>query len=140
MSSSNGDITVKYPNGKTEEVPSGISIADLAAQISPNFLNQLIAAKVNGKPVDLAYQVKDDSEVEFLKPDTEDGHEILLHSTAHLMAQAVKRLYPDTKVTIGPAIENGFYYDFDRDDPFTDEELADIEAEMQKIVKENLPI
>ncbi|MCF7797519.1 MAG: threonine--tRNA ligase [Lentisphaeria bacterium] len=140
MSSSNGDITVKYPSGKSEKVSSGITLAELAAQISPNFFNQLIAAKVDGKPVDLAYSLDRDAEVEFLKPDSEDGHEILLHSTAHLMAQAVKRLYPETQVTIGPAIENGFYYDFDREEPFTEEDLEAIEAEMQKIVDENIPV
>ncbi len=140
MKSNNGYILVKYPNGKSEKVPSGTTIAELAARISPNFLNQIIAGKVDGKPEDLAYPLDHDSVVEFLRPDSEAGHEILLHSSAHLMAQAVKRLYPRTKVTIGPAIENGFYYDFDRDERFTDEELVEIEAEMQKIVDEDIPI
>lgn len=140
MKSSNGNITVKYPDGKTEVVPSGLSVAELAARINPGFLNQLIAAKVDGQLVDLAYPLEHDADVVFIRPDSDEGHDVLLHSTAHLMAQAVKRLFPATKVTIGPAIENGFYYDFDRPEPFTDDDLVAIEAEMSQIVKENFPV
>ena len=115
-------------------------MSEIAIGISPQFEKQLIAAKVNGKPVDLNSQLTEDSEILFLKPGDPEGHEILLHSTSHIMAQAVKRLYPEVQVTIGPAIENGFYYDFAIEKPFNDEQLVEIEAEMKRIVDEDLPV
>ena len=138
--SENGNIQITYPDGKTEVKPSGIRAFEIAQQISPQFEKQLIAAKVNDRVVDLKAELTEDASVVFIKRTDEEAHDILLHSTSHIMAQAVKRLYPDVKVTIGPSIENGFYYDFDIEKPFTDDQLAEIEAEMQKIVDEDLPV
>lgn len=87
--------------------------------------------------MDMATILDRDAKVEFIPADSEEGEEVIRHSTAHLMAQAVIRLFPGTKVAIGPAIENGFYYDFDPKEQFTEEDLVKIEAEMKKIVKEN---
>jgi len=138
--STNGNIQITYPDGRTEAVPSGIRAFEIAQSISPQFEKQLIAVKVNDKVVDLAFALTEDASVNFLKRSDEEAHDILLHSTSHIMAQAVKRLYPDVKVTIGPSIENGFYYDFDIDKPFTDDQLAAIEAEMQKVIDEDLTV
>ncbi|MBT3227435.1 MAG: TGS domain-containing protein, partial [Candidatus Marinimicrobia bacterium] len=136
----NGNIQITYPDGRTEELPSGIRAFEIAQGISPQFEKQLIAARINDKVVDLATVLTEDASVNFLKRTDEEAHEILLHSTSHIMAQAVKRLFPEVKVTIGPSIENGFYYDFDIETPFTDDQLAAIETEMQKIIDEDLPI
>ncbi len=99
-----------------------------------------LAAKVNGKLVDMTYPLTEDAEVELLTFEDADGRHVFNHTAAHVLAQAVKRLYPAAKLTIGPAIENGFYYDFDSDTPFTTEVLSQLESEMKKIVKENLLI
>ncbi len=123
-----------------EEKPSGIRAFEIAREISPQFEKQLIAARVNERVVDLATELIEDSSIVFIKAMDPEAHEILLHSTSHIMAQAVKRLYPEVKVTIGPSIENGFYYDFDIEKPFNDDQLIAIEAEMQKIINEDLPV
>jgi len=136
----NGNIQITYPDGRIEEMPSGIRASEIAQKISPQFEKQLIAARVNDKVVDLATSLTEDSAVVFIKRTDAEAHEILLHSTSHIMAQAVKRLYPEVKVTIGPSIENGFYYDFDIEKPFTDDQLVAIEAEMQNIINEDLPV
>ncbi len=136
----NGNIQITYPDGRVEELPSGIRASEIAQAISPRFEQQLVAARVNDEVVDLATRLTEDSKIVFIKAVDPAAHEILLHSTSHIMAQAVKRLYPEVKVTIGPAIENGFYYDFDIDQPFTDDQLSAIEAEMKQIVDEDLPV
>ncbi|MCF7824099.1 MAG: threonine--tRNA ligase [Candidatus Marinimicrobia bacterium] len=136
----NGNIQITYPDGKVEAKPSGIRASEIAQAISSQFEQQLIAAKVNDKLVDLNTAVTEDATIVFIKRTDEAAHDILLHSTSHIMAQAVKRLYPEVKVTIGPSIENGFYYDFDIETPFSDEQLEAIEGEMGKIVDEDLPI
>ena len=97
-------------------------------------------ARVNGEVVDLRHVVDEDCELEILTFDNEEGKGAFWHTTSHIMAQAIKRLYPDTKLAIGPSIENGFYYDIDRETPFAAEDLEKIEKEMKKIVKEALPI
>ena len=136
----NGNIQITYPDGKIEAKPSGIRASEIARAISPQFEKQLIAVRVNDRVVDLNTPLTEDAAIVFIKRTDEAAHEILLHSTSHIMAQAVKRLYPEVKVTIGPSIENGFYYDFDIEKPFTGEQLAAIEAEMNKIVEEDLPV
>ena len=136
----NGNIQITYPDGRTEEKPSGIRAFEIAREISPQFEQQLIAARVNEKLVDLSTALTEDASVVFIKRTDEAAHDILLHSTSHIMAQAVKRLYPEVKVTIGPSIENGFYYDFDIEKPFTEEQLLAIEAEMDRIVEADLPV
>jgi len=103
--------------------------------------NQAIAVKVNGQLKDLSsiYSLNGDEEVEIISPKNPEGLEILRHSVAHIMAHAVKMLFPEVQVTIGPAIEDGFYYDFDRDIPFTEEDLQKIEKKMHEIIKSRQP-
>ena len=100
----------------------------------------VIAAKVNGEVVALTKLLENDAEVELLTFENEEGKHVFRHTASHILAQAVKRLYPATKLTIGPAIDNGFYYDFDSEISFGTDVLAALEAEMKKIVKENLKI
>ncbi|MEW9031553.1 MAG: threonine--tRNA ligase, partial [Planifilum fimeticola] len=115
-------------------------MAEVAASISRGLLKKAIAGKVNGKVVDLSATVPDQAEVRVLTLDDPEGLEVYRHSTAHLMAQALKRLYPGVKLGIGPVIEDGFYYDIDCPEKITPEDFPKIEAEMQKIVKEDFPI
>lgn len=132
-------MLVKY-NGENKEYNNNINMFEVAKGISNSLAKKSVGAKVDGKNVDMSYVLDHDAEVEFIDIDSPEGEDIVRHSTAHLMAQAVLRLYPDTKVTIGPVIENGFYYDFDPVEQFTEEDLEKIEAEMKKIVKENIKL
>ncbi len=136
----NRHINIAFPDGRVEIMPGGITASEIAQSISVQFEKQVVVAKVNDILVDLSYSIQDDAKISFYKGDSPEGHDVLLHSTSHLMAQAVKRLFPNTKVTIGPSIDNGFYYDFDTEKPFSPEQLVQIEAEMAKIVKEDLPV
>jgi threonyl-tRNA synthetase len=133
-------INVKIPSGDVKSFENSVNMFEIAKSISNSLAKKAIAAKVDEKLVDMTYVLDRDATVELITPETEEGLEIIRHSTAHLMAQAVIRLFPETKVTIGPAIENGFYYDFDPKEQFTDEDLEKIEAEMKKIVKEDIKI
>lgn len=128
-------ITLK--DGTVREVEQGTSLAGLAASISRGLAKAAVAGKVNGDTKDLAYGLNEDSEVEIITLDSEEGLEVLRHSTSHLMAQAVLNLFPGTKLGIGPSIANGFYYDFDSEHVFTPEDLEKIEAEMHRLAKEN---
>ena len=132
-------MLVKY-NGENKEYDSNINMFEIAKGISNSLAKKSVGAKVDGKNVDMSYVLDHDAEVEFIDIDSPEGEDIVRHSSAHLMAQAVLRLYPETKVTIGPVIENGFYYDFDPVEQFTEEDLEKIEAEMKKIVKENIKL
>ena len=132
-------MLVKY-NGENKEYDSNINMFEIAKGISNSLAKKSVGAKVDGKNVDMSYLLDHDAEVEFIDIDSPEGEDIVRHSTAHLMAQAVLRLYPETKVTIGPVIENGFYYDFDPVEQFTEEDLEKIEAEMKRIVKENIKL
>ena len=127
-------------SGQSYDMPKEMSLLDFIKQNAKKESKDTIAAKFNGQEVDLTYIPETDGNLELIFTTTNEGLEILRHSTSHLMAQAVKRLYPNVQVTIGPAIKDGFYYDFDTDKPFTDEDLPKIEAEMKKIIKENIPI
>ena len=127
-------------SGQSYEMPKEMSLLDFIKQNAKNESKDTIAAKFNGQEVDLTYIPETDGNLELIFTTTNEGLEILRHSTSHLMAQAVKRLYPNVQVTIGPAIKDGFYYDFYTDKPFTDEDLPKIEAEMKKIIKENIPV
>jgi len=133
------NMLVKY-NGENKEYDSNINMFEIAKGISNSLAKKSVGAKVDGKNVDMSYVLDHDAEVEFIDIDSPEGEDIVRHSTAHLMAQAVLRLYPETKVTIGPVIENGFYYDFDPVEQFTEEDLEKIEAEMKRIVKENIKL
>lgn len=127
-------------SGQSYDMPKKMSLLDFIKQNAKKESKDTIAAKFNGQEVDLTYIPETDGNLELIFTTTNEGLEILRHSTSHLMAQAVKRLYPNVQVTIGPAIKDGFYYDFDTDKPFTDEDLSKIEAEMKKIIKENIPV
>ena len=132
-------MLVKY-NGENKEYDNNINMFEIAKGISNSLAKKSVGAKIDGKNVDMSYVLDHDAEVEFIDIDSPEGEDIVRHSTAHLMAQAVLRLYPETKVTIGPVIENGFYYDFDPVEQFTEEDLEKIEAEMKRIVKENIKL
>lgn len=127
-------------SGQSYDMPKKMSLLDFIKQNAKKESKDTIAARFNGQEVDLTYIPETDGNLELIFTTTNEGLEILRHSTSHLMAQAVKRLYPNVQVTIGPAIKDGFYYDFDTDKPFTDEDLPKIEAEMKKIIKENIPV
>ena len=131
-------IKVKF-NEHELELESGLSVYDAAASVGP-VSREFIAAKVNGVVSDMTRKLTEDCEISLLTFEDEEGKHVFRHTASHILAQAVKRLYPEAKLTIGPAIESGFYYDFDCDTAFTPEDLKNIESEMQKIVKENLKI
>ena len=127
-------------SGQSYDMSKEMSLLDFIKQNAKKESKDTIAARFNGQEVDLTYIPETDGNLELIFTTTNEGLEILRHSTSHLMAQAVKRLYPNVQVTIGPAIKDGFYYDFDTDKPFTDEDLPKIEVEMKKIIKENIPV
>jgi len=127
-------------DGSSMEFENGISVLEVAKTISEGLARAACAAKVNGEVVDIRTELNGDCELEIITARDAEGLRVLRHTASHVMAQAVKRLYPDTKLAIGPAIDDGFYYDFDRESAFTQEELADIEKEMKKIVKENIKL
>ena len=131
-------IKVKLIDGCMKEIEEGSNGYSLAASISKKLAKEAIAAKINDKLVDLNHGLKNDDKVEIITADSEDGIEIIRHSTAHVMAQAVKRIYGNVKLAIGPTIKNGFYYDFDLDISLTQDDLKKIEDEMNKIINEDL--
>ena len=131
-------ITLK--DGSVKEYESATTAAEITKDISMGLYRNACCCRINGAVKDLRTVVDSDCEFEVLTFDEEDGKKAFNHTASHVMAQAVKRLYPDTKLTIGPAIENGFYYDFDVETPFGPEDLEKIEKEMKKIIKENYPI
>ena len=130
-------MKVELPSGDIKEFEGQVNMFEVAKSISNSLAKKAVAVKIDGTPMDMATILDRDAKVEFIPADSEEGEEVIRHSTAHLMAQAVIRLFPGTKVAIGPAIENGFYYDFDPKEQFTEEDLVKIEAEMKKIVKIN---
>ncbi len=133
-------ITVTLPDGTQLPVDSGTTAADIARSISEGLFQNSLAAKVNDRLVDLTFPLTENASLEIVTYKSPEAHEILLHSTSHVMAQAVKQLYPNVKVTIGPAIENRFYYDFDVEVPFTEDDLGKIEERMQEIIDQDIPV
>lgn len=131
-------INVKLKDGSIKEIEDNSTVFDLAQSISRNLGKSALVGEVNGCLVDLNYKLKNNDEVNILSDDSEKAVEVIRHSSAHIMAQAVKRLYKNAKLAIGPSIANGFYYDFDIDTTIIKEDLEKIEKEMNKIVKENL--
>jgi threonyl-tRNA synthetase len=129
------EIKINLPDGSQRSLPSGSSVFDLAASIGTGLAKAAIAGKINGELVDLATTLPDDTSVEIITEKSPEALEIIRHSTSHLMAQAVKSLFPEAKVTIGPAIETGFYYDFDVNHPFTPEDLEKIEKKMEELAR-----
>ncbi len=134
------DITITFPDQSTRSFAAGISALEIAENIGPRLAKDAVAARINGEIADLSKALDHDASVEIITGDSPEGHEVLLHSTAHLMAQAVKTLFPDAKVTIGPAIENRFYYDFDIDGTFSDDDLEKIEAKMCELAKSDFQV
>src|SRR5215207_105158 len=133
-------VSLRLPDGSRREFPGPVSGAELAAAIGPGLAKAAIAVKIDGKPRDIATVIGHDADVAIITPNTPEGVEILRHDAAHVMAEAVKELYPETQVTFGPATETGFYYDFARDTPFTPDDLARIEERMREIVRRDEPI
>ncbi len=133
-------LTFTFPDGAVKTFPQGTSTEDIAASISPGLKKKALAGKVNGVLYDLKTALPESGSLEIVMPDTEDGLEVMRHSTAHLMAQAVRRLFPNAKLGVGPVIEDGFYYDIDSEESITAEDLPKIEKEMKKIISENLEI
>ena len=131
-------ITLK--DGSVKEFESAVSVYEAACSISEGLARAACGALVDGKSVDMRYIIDKDCELSILTFNDDEGKNNFRHTTSHILAQAVKRLYPDAKLAIGPAIENGFYYDFDAPETFTADVIEKIEAEMKKIVKEKLPI
>lgn len=134
-------VKVELKDGSKLEVELGMSILDIAKKISEGLARNAMAGKVDGEVKDLRYPIEKDCKLEILTFDDEDGKKAYWHTTAHIMAQAVKRLYGESvKLTIGPSIENGFYYDFDVEKPISENDFEKIEEEMKKIIKEDLPL
>lgn len=133
-------IEVTLPDGSKREFDSPVTVGDVAASIGAGLARAALAGKVNGKLVDLSHPITENSTVSIVTDKDPEGLEIICHSTSHLMAQAVKELYPEAQITIGPVIENGFYYDFSLPKHLTNEDLPLIEKKMDEIVKRDLPI
>ncbi len=133
-------IEITFPDGSIKSFSKGITTEEIAASISPGLRRNAIIGKLNGTPIDLRTPIEEDGSIEIVTQDHEDALEVLRHSTAHLMAQAISRLYPNAKFGVGPVIEQGFYYDMDLDHTLTPEDLPIIEKEMQKIIDENIEI
>lgn len=133
-------VKVLLPDGSKKEYEQSTTIEDVAASISPGLKKKAVAGKINGKVVDLQATISEGDQIEVVTIDTDDGIEVLRHSSAHAMAQAVKRLYGNVKFGVGPVIENGFYYDMDLPEAIAPDDLAKIEKEMERIIQENLPV
>ena len=133
-------ITITLKDGSTKALEGAMTAMALAESISGGLARAALAVKIDGAVCDLDTNIDKDCAVEFLTFDSDEGKKVYRHTTSHILAQAVKRLYPKTKLAIGPAIDNGFYYDFDSDVSFTPEVLEKLEAEMKKIIKENIPL
>jgi len=134
------EITITLPDKSTRTYQSGVTPLEVAESIGPKLAKDTVAASINGVLSDATIPLTSDSDLNLYTGSTAEGHEVLLHSTAHLMAQAVKALWPESQVTIGPAINNRFYYDFDIEGTFSNEDLQKIENKMQQIAKEDLQV
>nr|MBP6491861.1 TGS domain-containing protein [Clostridia bacterium] len=133
-------IKITLKDGSAKEVENGATILEVAKGIHHGLAKEAIAGKVNGTVQGLSYKLEADCDLEILKFEDEEGNHTFRHTSSHVLAQAVKRLFPEAKLGIGPAIDNGFYYDFDLEHRFSDEDLANLEKEMAKIVQADYPI
>jgi threonyl-tRNA synthetase len=131
---------IRLPDGSERCIEQPVTVAELAADIGPGLARAAIAGKVNGRLVDTSFAIDQDSDVAIVTEKDPEALEIIRHSSAHLLAHAVKQLFPEVQVTIGPVIENGFYYDFSFSRPFTPEDLARIEKRMAELAKRDLPV
>ncbi|MDY6969989.1 MAG: TGS domain-containing protein, partial [Spirochaetota bacterium] len=134
------EIKITLPDSSSLSVQRGLSVFEIIGEISKGLQKVAIAAGINNELLDLAYIVNEDASLKVYTFDFEEGKMVLWHSGSHLLAQAVKRLFPSAKLAIGPAIDNGFYYDFDVDRAFTPDDLEEIEAEMKRIIEEEIEI
>ena len=133
-------VNITLPDGSKKPFDGPVTVAEVAQSIGAGLARAALAGRVNGKLVDTSYRVESDADVAIVTDRDKDGLEILRHSTAHLLAYAVKELFPDAQVTIGPVIENGFYYDFSYKRPFTPEDLVAIEKKMAELAKRDIPV
>ncbi len=140
MSETVASIQVTLPDGRVRSAASGTTVLDLLPDLGKEVTENAVVARIDGTLVDLARPIREDCTVEIVLPGSEDALHVLRHSSAHVTAQAVQELFPKTRIGQGPVIENGFYYDFDRETPFSAEDLAAIEARMAEIVRRDLPI
>ena len=133
-------IAITLPDGSKREFAQPVTVAEVAASIGPGLAKSALAGKVDGKVVDLSHRIDADAALAIVTDKSPEGLEVLRHSTAHLLAYAVKELFPEAQVTIGPVIENGFFYDFSYKRPFTPEDLAAIEARMAELARKDEPV
>ena len=131
---------ISLPDGSQRSFDHPVSVFDVAADIGPGLAKAALAGKVNGELVDTSYVIEDDADLSIVTSRDDEGLEVIRHSSAHLMAQAVKQLYPEAQVTIGPVIENGFFYDFSMENMLTPDDLLAIEKRMQELIKEKIPV
>ncbi len=131
---------VKLPDGSVRQFDKPVSVAEVAASIGPGLAKAALGGKVDGALVDTSFMIDQDSELAIITDKNPEGIDLVRHSTAHLLAYAVKELFPDAQVTIGPVIENGFYYDFSYKRPFTPDDLAAIEKRMAELAKRDLRV
>ena len=131
---------ITLPDGSQRQFEGPVTIADVAADIGPGLAKAALGGEVDGQLRDTSFVMEADTSLRIITSKDEEGLEIIRHSTAHLLAQAVKRLFPKAQVTIGPVIEDGFYYDFSYPDGFSPEDIDHIAAEMRRIVKDKLPV
>src|ERR1700683_123441 len=132
-------IEITLPDGATRQVPRRATSAQIAHQISPRLAKEALVARVDGTLVDLSRPLDENAKLAILTPKDADAVQVFRHSAAHLLAAAVLELYPDVKLGIGPPIENGFFYEFVRAEPFTPDDLTKIEAKMQELAEKNIP-
>src|SRR5680860_1285382 len=132
-------ISLKFPDGSARDFESGVTGREVAESIAKSLAKKAVAMELDGQLRDLYEPIKSDSEIRIITRDDPDALALIRHDAAHVMAEAVQELYPGTQVTIGPVIENGFYYDFARDEPFTPDELPKIEEKMREIIARDRP-
>ena len=133
-------VSLRLPDGSVKKFPKPVTGVEVAKEIGPGLAKAALAIRVNGELADLKTQINADSEFSVVTASDGDALELIRHDAAHVLAQSVQELFPDTQVTIGPAIENGFYYDFAREAPFSSDDFANIEKRMEEIVYRDLPI
>lgn len=137
---SNQRIHIQFPDGQQQAFTKGVTLTDIAQAIRPELRKKAVAGSVNGTIIDLTRPIMEDAQITLYDASSKEGIEVIRHSTAHLLAQAIKRLYPHAQFGVGPVIENGFYYDIDIADTLTPSDLQQIEKKMKQIVQENIPI
>src|SRR3954464_10779495 len=133
-------LSVRLPDGSSRQFEGPVTVAQVASSIAPSLGKAALAGKVDGKVVDTSFLIESDADLAIVTDKDPEGLDVIRHSTAHLLAYAVKELFPDAQVTIGPVIDNGFYYDFSYKRPFTPEDLAAIEKRMAELAKKDFPL